>query len=119
MSRRAGIQAAFQKALGGNADVFFPHALTFQLGPHVWSVQASVKDPQQLKPDALARLQAVAGTRNLAFTDLRVLKVQPGDTLPYPGSTCPFDDGTLEVLEWGQEGALSGQRTGTAVLRRP
>ncbi|WP_272977116.1 hypothetical protein [Deinococcus geothermalis] len=119
MSRLPDIRAAFQKGLTDNADLFFPEHLVFRLGEHAWEVHCSVKDPQRLKPEAVARLQAFADMRSLAYTDLRVLKVQPGEVLPFPGAVCPFDDGTLEVLEWSQASPLSGQRTGTAVLRRP
>lgn len=97
----------------------FRHTLTFTLGPHQWSLRCSVTDPQRLRPDALAQVQATADARGLAYTDLRVIRHHPDDPVPVPGATCAWDDGTLEVLEWSQASDFTGTRLGTAVLRRP
>ena len=115
---RARYRAQAQAEIRRNKGVMFPYVLTFVLGPSTWKVNGNVKDPQDLKPDALAQLQIFASARNLAYTDLRVLKVDPEDTVPYPGATCPWDDGVLEVLDWSQAKTYSGIRTGTCVLRR-
>ncbi|MDO4244567.1 MAG: hypothetical protein Q4C89_00900 [Deinococcus sp.] len=107
----------------------FQHALTFRLGGSEWKGRFSVKDPQKLKPDEVSKLRVFADTRGLLYTDLRQVKPYPDDVPPFPGATTPFDDGTLEILEWSQPsgyvghydaaGEWVGQRTGTAVLRRP
>ncbi len=103
-----------------NADLLYRHALTFTLGSAPpWEVRCSVQDAQKLKPDMLARLQATAAEVGVSYRDLRVLKIHPDDTPPYPGATTPWDDGTLEVLDWSQPSDFTGQRVGTCVLRRP
>jgi hypothetical protein len=112
-------RALARGALTDNADLVYRHSLTFGLGPHDWVTRCSVKDPQRLRPDAVGRLQALASTLNLPFADLRVLSVHPADPWPFPGATCSWDDGTLEILEWAQASDFTGTRTGTAVLRRP
>lgn len=105
-----------------NADlneVRFRHNGRFRKDEHQWSCRFSVRDPQKLRADDVAKLRMFADSRQLAFTDLRVLKVHPEDTVPYPGATIPWDGGTLEVLEWSQASDFTGQRVGTCVLRRP
>lgn len=113
------IRDRVQQRLRDNADVLYRHAGTFTKGPHTWPCRFSVRDPAKAKPDELARLQAFAGVRGLVYTDLRLLRVHPDDTPPFPGATIPFDDGVLEVLEWSQASDFTGQRVGTCVLRRP
>ena len=127
------IRAAADK-VQGNPDVLalrFRKRLTFTLGASTWEdTRCSVQDAQKLKPDAIARLQATAAElEGISYRDLRVLRVHPDDTPPYPGATAPFDDGTLEVLDWSQPsdflktspdgGGEDGQRVATCVLRRP
>lgn len=98
----------------------FRKRLTFTLGDSTWEgVRCSVRDPQKLNADAVARLQATAAELSVSYRDLRLLKVHPDDTLPYPGATAPWDDGTLEVLDWSQASDFTDQRVGTCVLRRP
>lgn len=132
MSLLDKIRAAADK-VQGNPDVLalrFRKPLTFTLGTSTWpDTRCSVQDPQKLKPDMLARLQATAAELSVSYRDLRVLRVHPDDTPPYPGATAPFDDGTLEVLDWSQAsdflrtspdgGGEDGQRVATCVLRRP
>lgn len=112
---RAEAQATVREYQG----VMFRHQGEFTLGSHRWPCRFSVQDPAKAKPDELARLQAFAGTRGLVYTDLRLLKTHPDDDLPFPGATLPWDDGTLEVLDWSQESNFTGLRVGTCVLRRP
>lgn len=112
---RAEAQATVREFQG----VMFRHQGEFTLGPHRWPCRFSVKDPARAQPDELARLQAFAGVRGLVYTDLRLLKVHLDDAPPFPGATLPWDDGTLEVLEWSQESDFAGLRVGTCVLRRP
>ena len=119
------------KAVAQNAAVMFRHTLSFTLGQYApWVVRCAVTDPQRLSPAALARLQATAAEQKVSYQDLRVLKVHPDDTVPFPGATVPWDGGTLEILSWSQESDFIvgrpegedeevGMRTGTAVLRRP
>lgn len=117
--RLPAIRERVRGRLRDNADLIYRHALVFALGPHTWAARCSVKDPQALKPDALALLQATATDQGVAYRDLRQIRVHPDDTEPYPGASTPWDDGTLEVLEWSQASDFTGRRTGTAVLRRP
>ncbi|SEI67032.1 hypothetical protein SAMN04488058_101297 [Deinococcus reticulitermitis] len=119
MSRLERYQSRAQAALNRNADLLYRHTLTFRLGPHEWPLRCSVRDPQRLRPDTLGQLQALAGSRGLVYTDLRVISHHPADTVPIPGATCAWDDGTLEVLEWSQASDFTGTRVGIAVLRRP
>ena len=108
-----------RQRLRDNADLLYRHTGEFALGHHRWPCRFSVRDPARAKPDELARLQAFAGVRGLVYTDLRLLRVHPDDDLPFPGATLPWDDGTLEVLEWSQASDFTGLRVGTCVLRRP
>ena len=98
------------------AAAIYPHAGIFVLGDSQWRCRFGVTDPTER--DA-ASLQPYDDARNLMVRDLRLLHVHPDDILPYPGTTTPFDDGLLEVLEWGQQSDATGQRKGLAVLRRP
>ncbi|KQR37731.1 hypothetical protein [Deinococcus sp. Leaf326] len=108
------------RAVAQYSPEMFRHTLTFSRGEHTWEVRCSVQDPQKLRPDAVARLQATAAELDgVSYRDLRVLKVHPEDTMPFPGATSPWDDGTLEVLDWSQASDFTDLRTGTAVLRRP
>lgn len=115
----AALRREAQSAVRANADVMFRHALTFTLGPHEWEVRCSVRDPQRMDPKVLARMQQLTSTQGLATSDLRLLTVHPEDTVPFPGATTDWDDGTLEVLEWSQASDFTSQRLGTCVLRRP
>lgn len=119
MSELDKYRALAQQELRANAPLVFRHSLTFTLGQHGWTLRCSVKDPQRLRPDALAQVRAAADARGLAYTDLRVISHHPDDTVPVPGATCSWDDGTLEILDWSQAGDFTGTRVGTAVLRRP
>lgn len=100
-------------------ELRFRHSGTFTLGAHTWTCRFSVRDPSKVKPEELARLQAFAAEQAVSYRDLRLLKVHPDDTVPFPGATLSWDDGTLEVLEWSQASDFTGQRVGTCVLRRP
>ena len=113
------LRAEAGQEIQANAGLIFRHQLTFTLGEHTWEVRCGVTDPQRLKPDEQARLRDVATERRVAFQDLRILKVRPPQAPPYPGATTPWDDGTLEVLEYGQPSDFTGLRVGTCVLRRP
>ena len=108
-----------QATVRGYAGVLFRHQGEFVLGPHRWPCRFSVRDTSKVKPDELARLQAFAGAQGLVYTDLRLLKVHPDDAPPFPGAALPWDDGTLEVLDWSQASDFTGLRVGTCVLRRP
>ena len=118
-SRLPAIRQRATDALRRNADVIYRHQGVFTLSSHEWPCRFSVRDPQKLKADEVAKLRMFADSRNLAYTDLRQLKVHPDDTVPFPGATLPWDDGVLEVLEWSQASDFTGQRVGTCVLRRP
>ncbi|MBZ9713754.1 hypothetical protein [Deinococcus multiflagellatus] len=120
MSRLEDIRARVQGRLRAKADLMYPETLTFRLGPHEWKdVRCSVVDKQLLKPDALARLQAVATDQRLSVLQLRVVDVHPDDTVPFPGASTPFQGGTLEILEWSDPDPYTGLRVGTAVKRDP
>lgn len=121
MSQLEAIRNRVQARLRAKAHILYPHPLTFVLGASEWKgVRCGVDDPQELKADDVVRLQATAAElEGISYRDLRVLRVYPGDTLPYPGATTPFDDGTMEVLDWSQAGDITGLRVGTCVLRRP
>lgn len=118
------LQDAIQKGVDATTTpemlaLRFRHQLTFRLGPHTWDVRCSVRDPQRIDPKALARMGQLTSAQGGATSDLRLLTVHPDDTVPVPGATAAWDDGTLEVLEWSQPSDFTGQRLGTCVLRRP
>ncbi|MDK2013568.1 MULTISPECIES: hypothetical protein [unclassified Deinococcus] len=116
----AALRAEAGREIQASAGLLFRHQLTFTLGEHTWEVRCSVTDPQRLKPDEQARWRAVATERRVPFADLRILKVRPQDRPPFPGAAAlELDDGTLEVLEYGQVSDFTGIRVGTCVLRRP
>lgn len=118
--RLPAIRERVENALRRNADVIYRHTGTFTLrGVYRWECRFSVRDVQKLKPDEVTKLRIYADVNNLVYTDLRRLTIHPDDTVPYPGAVIDWDDGVLEVLEWSQESDFSGQRVGTAVLRRP
>lgn len=121
MTRLERIRARVEKRLISRADILYPHELSFRLGEYPpWEVHCKVKDPQRLKPDEVGRLQATASAlESVTYQDLRVVKIMPGETVPFPGATSPWDDGTLEILDWSQASDFTGIRTGTAIFRRP
>lgn len=100
-------------------EVRFRHTGIFTKGVSSWPCRFSVRDVQKLKPDEVQKLRIYADVNGLVYTDLRRLTVHPDDTVPFPGAIIPWDDGVLEVLEWSQASDFTGQRIGTAVLRRP
>lgn len=119
MGRLDEARAAFQKGLTDNADFFFPEAATFTKGPHRWEdTHFSVSDPEKVSRAAVAGAEAAAREFQVAYSDVRLLKVMPGDVRPPRGATVPWDGGTLELLAWSQAGKLSGQKVATCVLRR-
>lgn len=129
-SRLPGLRERATAALVRNADLVYRHHLTFTLAQYPpWEGQFSVKDPQKLKPDEVQKLQVFAGASGLVYSDLRQVKHHPLQPAPFPGASAPFDGGQLVILEWSQPndfigfidtgGQWVGQRTGTAVLRRP
>ncbi|AKH15958.1 hypothetical protein [Deinococcus soli (ex Cha et al. 2016)] len=118
------LQDAIQKGVDATTTpemlaLRFRHQLTFRLGPHTWDVRCSVRDPQRIDPKALARMGQLTNAQGIATSDLRLLTVHPDDTVPVPGATAAWDDGTLEILEWSQPSDFTGQRLGTCALRRP
>lgn len=117
VNRLPKFRAIFTRTLRANDDVFYPHLLTFALGPHSWEVRAKVRDPDPRDRQAFERATRLVPPE-LSLADMRLVTVRPGDTLPAPGSVARFDDGDLEVLEYGQESDLSGVSLGVAVLRR-
>lgn len=121
MTRLDELRDESQAALREEADLLYRRTGTFQLGPHSWPCWFSVRDPSKVKADELARLQLFASTQGpgVTYRDLRTLRVHPDDTIPFPGATIPWDDGTLHVLEWSQASDFTGVRVGTCVLRRP
>ena len=112
-------RAEARAAILENQGVMFRHEGVFTLGAFRWACRFSVTDPQKLKADEVAKLRMYADASGLAYLQLRVLKIHPDDTVPFIGAVLPWDDGTLEVLEWSQPSDFTGQRVGTCVLRRP
>lgn len=121
MTRLDAVRDRAQGALRRNANLIYRHTGTFRLKSSEWTCRFSVRDPSKVKADELARLQLFASTQGpgVTYRDLRTLRVHPDDTLPFPGATIPWDDGTLHVLEWSQASDFTGVRVGTCVLRRP
>ncbi|WP_309569623.1 hypothetical protein [Deinococcus sp.] len=121
MSLDADIRAVIASVQGDAElnEVRFKHRLTFTLGAHTWVARCGVRDPSKAKPDELARLQATATEQGVSYRDLRLVRVHPEDTIPFPGSTVAWDNRTLQILHWSQPSDFTGQRVGTCVLRSP
>lgn len=120
MNRLPGLRGRVRAALAKNADLLYPRTLTFKSGVHSWQVRCSVRDPDPRDTQAFERATRLVPP-DLTLSDMRLVEIHPEDTEPVPGARTDrgaFDGGTLELLEYGQESALSGLSLGVAVLRR-
>ncbi|UQN05465.1 hypothetical protein [Deinococcus sp. QL22] len=119
MTRLPDLKALARGALVANADLLYRHTGTFTLDGSIWAnTRFSVKDPDNLGRNALDAATAAAQRFNVAYRDIRLLKVHPEDTLPAVGAILPWDGGTLVVREWSQASDFTGTSLGTCVLER-
>lgn len=120
MTSPADVRTRVQGALRGKAALIYPLTLTFTLpgfaGQRV--VRCSVRDPEKVDRRAIAAAEVAARQAGVPYSDMRLLKVHPDDPRPAQGMRATLDGGTLEVLSWSQESALTGLSTATCVLRR-
>ncbi|UQN04859.1 hypothetical protein [Deinococcus sp. QL22] len=119
MTRLPKLQALSRGTLIAYADLLYRHTGTFTLKSSTWAkTRFSVKDPDKLGRSAMDAATAAAQRFNVAYQDIRLLKVHPEDTLPAVGASIHWDGGTLVVREWSQASDFTGTSLGTCVLER-